>query len=444
MNAFRPRAHGTERSLEQIYEWRSGFNGPTSVQCSGPSGSKSQSLVVLASRRANVLDLMDAIRNSGIPRSVREDFKPLFALEHALACQDKRVCLRVHAGAAWIPVARLLEKLQPAHSKPCYGTRYGSSKTLQRLESECSLLEIHEALGGVGGNPMVDLLLEGQCSNPPKEKWRAGKFFTEMAQLAWLYELKPGDRLDALDEDTKKWQEACVDKLARNNKIRVRYLGHENAFSGMLPLDSDAIAPPYSRVSDWRRVLKVGDLVQIGIRAKYAKTVRWRESQVTEIAPGGDGVVKSEDGQDIRLLLDDDEMWVSVDDDMMCLPGTHELSPAPIKRERTGTVISLDDEEEEDNEQAPDGDSAAKDARKKRKRNPEAQKLQRTSTSTTQIDVQLKKLARKQAALATELAHLADLLVRQSEQGQTEREDSGSDQEDDEIDFEVYTKPAGL
>lgn len=396
--------------------------------------------MVLASRKANFHDLMGSIRDSGIPRSHWEEFKPLFSREGSLSCQDKRVCLRVHAGAAWIPLVRLLEKLQFAHSKPCFGTRsQGTSKTLQRLESECTLLEIHEALGGVGGNPMVDLLLEGQYGSTQKEKWRAGKFFTEMVQLAWLHELKPGDRLDALDENNNEWQEACVDKITRN-KVRVRYLGHESAFSGMLPLDSDAIAPPYSRVSDWRRVLKVGDLVQIGIKVKYSKTVRWREGQVTEISPGGDGVVKAEDGQDTRihLLLDDDEMWVSVDDDMMCLPGTHELSPAPIKRERTETVMSLDDDE--DDEQASDGGDVAKDTQKKRKRDPDAQKMQQAPPSTTQIAAQLKKVQALHKQEAAELLKLTDLFER-SEQGQTERESSESDED---FGYEVYTKPAGL
>lgn len=440
------------RYLGQIFEWRSGFNGPKVVQRNLPSGSKPRSLVVLASRKENVQDLMSSIvYESGIPRSHWEEFKALCSSEGTLSCQDKRVCLRSHAGAAWIPLARLLEKLKLSHSKPCFGTRsQGANKTLQRLESECTLGEIHEALEVVGGAPlMVDLLLEGQYGN--KEKWRAGKFFSEIAQLVWRQELKPGDRLDALNKDTNTWQEASVDKINRN-KIRVRYLGHQNMFSSMFPLDSDAIAPSYSRVVDWRRLLRVGDFVQIGLDVKYSKKVRWCEGKIVEISFGGDGVVKFEEGQDTRihLLVDgEDDVWVSVDDDLICLPGTHELSPTPIKRERTESVITLADDEDEDvDEQASDGGCVAIDARKKRKRSPKAQNMKQEAMSADQIAAQLKamaalhtKLSANALMLATQLLQLADQSAKQSEQGQTERESSESEEDPG---FEVFMKPAGL
>ena len=84
----------------------------------------------------------------------------------------------------------------------------------------------------------------------------------------WQFELKIGDKVDALDsshDDSKykpKWfQSKIVKKL--NNKFKIHFIGWNERFDEYISIGSKRIMPLHSKTSNWKSKLKIGNIIEV-------------------------------------------------------------------------------------------------------------------------------------------------------------------------------------
>ena len=82
---------------------------------------------------------------------------------------------------------------------------------------------------------------------------------------AWREGLKAGDYLDAKDADGNWYESRVMDTDASQRTLLVRYLAWSTRYDEVKHLEDDAnnMAPPFTKLRNWRRGIKAGDQVEV-------------------------------------------------------------------------------------------------------------------------------------------------------------------------------------
>ncbi|KAJ0397520.1 hypothetical protein P43SY_005646 [Pythium insidiosum] len=142
---------------------------------------------------------------------------------------------------------------------------------------------------------------------------------------AWRDELRTQEQLDVLDT-AKDWCEAVVNAVSRH-KVHIHYRGWERKWDEWIMRSSDRLAPAYSRVPPWRERLAVGSAVQVGLSINGFKHPIWRDASVDAVSDSVEPGDKQSDTRRVRVIVDGERRWFAVSDDMLALPGTHDVTP---------------------------------------------------------------------------------------------------------------------
>lgn len=173
----------------------------------------------------------------------------------------------------------------------------------------------------LGNSNPSQLLLETQFTSGECTDWRHGRFYSEIEENAWRFELQIGQLVDALDTD-RHWYESRVVDVGPVY-VKVHYRGWTSKWDEWVRRTSTRLAPLHTKVPNWRD-FQVGDEVLVGAEVPGKRYPEWREGRVTACD------IEDESLQ-IEVEVDGKKKWVDAQDELLCQKGTHKAINADGK-----------------------------------------------------------------------------------------------------------------
>ncbi|POM65362.1 Hypothetical protein PHPALM_18931, partial [Phytophthora palmivora] len=293
-------------------------------------------VLVTAHKSCSMQDLLKMIEEMVIvqpqlcgvfPNVTRENFHEVL-----------QVCRRSDDKMKWIP----LEKDEQMEN-------FVKSSAKLQLTSEMNL---------PSENQCCQLLVESKFQAEDITDWRCGRFYSDIQENAWRFELQVGQLVDALDTDNHWYEARVLDMDAVY--VKVHYRGWTSKWDEWIRRTSGRLAPLHTNVPNWR-AFQVDDEVLVGSEVPGKRYPEWRNARVT--------AYDNEDGSlQIEVDIDGKKKWLDAQDELLCQKGTHkavnasaevdqsafsvphsllfnyferpeELPPSPTKKEEVATAV---------------------------------------------------------------------------------------------------------
>ncbi|KUF75997.1 hypothetical protein AM587_10003692 [Phytophthora nicotianae] len=205
--------------------------------------------------------------------------------------------------------------------------KYGDTDALK--SSSAAKLQLTSQYGLPNENQCHQLLVESKFEaghGGELTDWRCGRFYSDILENSWRFELEIGQLVDALDTDKRWYESRIVDTGAAY--VKVHYRGWTSKWDEWLRRTSERLAPLHTKVSNWRD-FQLGDEILVGSELPGKRYPEWRAARVTACA--------IEDGSlQIEVNVDGKKKWMDAQDELLCQKGTHKAVNGGAKRDSTG------------------------------------------------------------------------------------------------------------
>ncbi|CEG49503.1 ubiquitinspecific protease [Plasmopara halstedii] len=161
------------------------------------------------------------------------------------------------------------------------------------------------------------------------QDWRCGRFFSDVLENTWRFELKTGQLIDALDTNKRWYESRIVDTGAVY--VKIHYRGWTNKWDEWLRRTSTRLAPLHTKVPNWR-AFQVNDEVLVGTEVSSKSYPEWRNARVTACARKGESY-------QIEVDVDGKKKWMDTQDELLCQKGTHKAVNTSVIKDLTSMVV---------------------------------------------------------------------------------------------------------
>jgi len=222
-----------------------------------------------------------------------------------------QACERMDKKGAWVPLGSI-EETEKRSGAEKEGEKSGTGSVKLQLVSQvdlrdetyCHQLLVESTFDAGSGGELAD--------------WRRGRFYSDIEQNAWRFQLEVGQLIDALDTDKRWYESRIVDVDAVY--VKVHYRGWTSKWDEWLRRTSTRLAPLHTKVPNWR-AFQVGDEVLVGAEVPGKRYPEWRNARVT--------ACDTEDGCfQIEVEVDSKKKWLDAQDELLCPKGTHKAANA--------------------------------------------------------------------------------------------------------------------
>ncbi|OWZ24189.1 Ubiquitin-specific protease [Phytophthora megakarya] len=175
------------------------------------------------------------------------------------------------------------------------------------------------------------LLVESKFEVGPFEEiadWRSGRFYSDIQENTWRFQLHIGQLVDALDTDNRWYESRVVDMDAVY--VKVHYRGWTSKWDEWLRRTSVRLAQLHSKVPNWR-AFQVNDEILVGSEVPGKRYPEWREARVTACDEVG--------SLQIEVEIDGNKIWLDAQDELICQKGTHKAANAGAKMDSIAFAV---------------------------------------------------------------------------------------------------------
>ncbi|KAL3667771.1 hypothetical protein V7S43_007321 [Phytophthora oleae] len=188
-------------------------------------------------------------------------------------------------------------------------------------DSNSATLKLTSHLDLLDERQCNQLLVETKFASGERTDWRRGRFYSDIQENAWRFELQIGQLVDALDTD-RHWYESRIVDIGPVY-VKVHYRGWTSKWDEWVRRTSKRLAPLHTEAPNWR-VFQVGDEILAGAEVPGKRYPEWREARVTACAI-------EDDSLQIEVEVDGKKKWMDAQDELLCQKGTHEAINAGEK-----------------------------------------------------------------------------------------------------------------
>ncbi|TDH68096.1 hypothetical protein CCR75_007580 [Bremia lactucae] len=181
---------------------------------------------------------------------------------------------------------------------------------------------LHEAVGSPTLKKNQDqprqLLVEAKFDEKKQIElpdWRCGRFYSDIQENQWRFELGVGQFIDAQDANYKWFESRIVDTDV--GFVQVHYRGWSSQREEWLPRTSTRVAPLLTKTRNWR-AFQVGDELLVGTEVVGKPNPEWRDAIVTACAYEGKAL-------HIEVFVNGTRQWMDAQDELLCPQGTHKV-----------------------------------------------------------------------------------------------------------------------